>query len=105
MGGIEPWLQSAYGHFQVSDMRREFGQQRSSELPTNVYPLQVWREISYLDSMTSYRECLPRDSRPARFDKLEFIDDQAAFPWSTVIKFSSLAAAVCIILLILSSNI
>jgi hypothetical protein len=87
-------------------MRREFGQQRSSELPANVQPLQVWREISYLDSTTSYRECLPgHDSRPVRLDELEFIEDQAAFPWSMVIKFSSLVVAVCIILLILSSNI
>jgi hypothetical protein len=87
-------------------MRREFGQQRSSELPSKVHPLQVWREISYLDSMTNYSECLPKcDSQPVRLDELEFIDDQTAFPWSMVIKFSSLAAAVCIILLILSSNI
>jgi hypothetical protein len=87
-------------------MRGEFGQQRSSELPTNMQPLQVWREINYLDSMTSYRECLPGcDSRPVRLHELEFIEDQAAFPWSMVIKFSSLAAAVCILLLILSLNI
>jgi hypothetical protein len=87
-------------------MRREFGQQRSRELPVNLQPLQVWREISYLDSKTSYSECIQGyDSRPVRLDGLEFIEDQTAFPWSMVIKFSSLVAAVCIILLILSSNI
>jgi hypothetical protein len=87
-------------------MHKEFGQQRSRELSANVQPLQVWREIRYLDSTTSYRECLPGfDSRPVRLDELEFIEGQAAFPWSMVIKLSSLVAAVCIILLILSSNI
>ena len=87
-------------------MRKESSQPRSDEQPTSAHSLQVWREIIYLDSMTNYREYLtPPAPQPSRFEDLEFIDDQLAFPWILIIKFSSLAAAVCVILLILSSNI
>ena len=87
-------------------MRKDFSQQRSEEQPTNAHSLQVWREIIYLDSMTNYREYLiPPVPQSSRFEDLDFIDDQLAFPWVLVIKFSSLAAAVCVILLILSANI
>jgi hypothetical protein len=87
-------------------MRGEFSQQRSDEQPISVHPLQVWREIIYLDSATNYREYLkPPDQGPTHLKDLEFIDDQVVFPWIMIIKFSSLAAAVCVILLILSSNI
>ena len=92
-------------HLQVSVVRKESNQSQTGKHTISVFDLRVWGEINYLDSATDYREYLtPPGPRTYPLEELEFLDDQVNFPWGMIVKFISIAAAVCIILLIFTSN-
>ena len=93
-------------HLQAALMRKESNQSGTGKQTISISDLRVWGEINYLDSATDYRECLtPPAPRPCPSKELEFLDDQINFPWLMIVKFVSLAAAVCILLLIITSHI
>lgn len=86
-------------------MRKESNQSQNDKHMMTVYDLRVWREIDYLDSETDYREYLTLpDPQTEAEQKLELLDDQTGFPWTMLVKFISIAAAVCIILLLFAST-
>jgi len=56
--------------------------QRSSDIrvggtTVRVADIYIWSSISYLDSPSSYRECLPHKDD----QELVFLDDQERFSW------------------------
>jgi len=86
-------------------VRKESNQSRTGKQVISIYDLRVWNEINYLDSATDYREYLtPPGPQTSAAPELEFLDDQAGFPWIMIVEFVSIAATVCIILLICTSN-
>lgn len=48
----------------------------------------IWAAISYLDSPTAYRECIPRVCDTA----LVFLDDQKPSPWKCVLTVTGILA-------------
>jgi hypothetical protein len=88
-----------------SVVRKESNQSQNGKHMITVYDLRVWGEIDYLDSATDYREYLtPPAPQTGAEQDLEFLDDQTGFPWTMLVKFVSLAVAVCILLLLFAST-
>ncbi len=52
-------------------------------------PRKVWAEISYLDSGTDYRECLPNKVRCwSKQDELTMLDEESSFGWRKILLLS-----------------
>ena len=84
-----------------SAMQRKSNPSSNLAQSIRVCDLRVWREIQYLDSSTYYRECcvLPEPKSVAS-EKLQFLDDQARFPWGLFMQWF-MGAVTCVILIVL----